>query len=285
MKIGFIGAGKVGTSLGQYLTECKTSQVRISGYFSRDPNSAHYASKKTNSSSFASLEEIARESDILFLTLRDSVIETVWKQLNQFPLQGKICCHCSGVETSGIFQSHQTDLYRYSIHPLLAIHNKDCVSLWKQAHLTLEGHETYLPFWEELFQNLGNETTVISKENKAKYHAAAVFSTNLVLATLQEGFSLLKDCGFSEEIVKKAFYPMVVSNIQTMTKEGIPQALTGPIARGDASTVEKHLAVLSREQQELYVRLSQILLPIAQEKNQNSQEAFQTIHGLLERNR
>lgn len=283
MNIGFIGAGKVGTSLGQYLSECKTQQVSISGYYSRDPDSALYASEKTNSSCFPSLQDIARECDILFLTVSDSALETVWEQLKKFPLHGKICCHCSGVETSGIFQSHHTDLYSYSIHPLLAIHNKDCLDLWKTAHITLEGDKTYLPFWQGLFQELGNKTTVISGENKAKYHAAAVFSTNLVLATLWEGFSLLQECGFSQEIVEKAFYPMAISNVQTMAQVGIPQALTGPVARGDVSTVEKHLAVLTGEQKELYVKLSQVLVPIAQKNKPNQPEVFQQLNALLER--
>lgn len=286
MKIGFIGAGKVGTSLGQYLTECKTNIVSISGYWSRDPNATRYACEKTNSSCFSSLEEIARVSDILFLTVSDSVIETVWQQLSQCPLQGKIICHCSGVETSRIFQSNQADLYRYSIHPLLAIHSKNCSPLWQKAHLTLEGDEKYLSFWKEFFLSLGNETTIISPENKAKYHAAAVFSTNLVLATLWEGISLFKDCGFTQEVVEKAIYPMICSNIQTMTTVGIPNALTGPVSRGDVSTIDKHLGVLSKEEQALYIRLSQVLLPIAKEKDQfgEHQEAFQTMKALFERN-
>ena len=65
MEIGFIGAGKVGFSLGKYFTE---HGVTVKGYYSRDPESARAAAEFTGTSLFTSTEELLAACDTIFIT-------------------------------------------------------------------------------------------------------------------------------------------------------------------------------------------------------------------------
>ena len=69
MKIGFIGAGKVGFSLGKYFTE---KGINLSGYYSREPASSKDAAEFTSSSHYLVVSELIRDSDVIFLTVPDA---------------------------------------------------------------------------------------------------------------------------------------------------------------------------------------------------------------------
>lgn len=61
MNIGFIGAGKVGFSLGKYLTE---RNVRVTGYYSRNPDSSREAADFTNTRQYMNLRHLVEDSDV-----------------------------------------------------------------------------------------------------------------------------------------------------------------------------------------------------------------------------
>ena len=62
MNIGFIGAGKVGFSLGKYLTE---RNVRVTGYYSRNPDSSREAADFTNTRQYMNLRHLVEDSEVL----------------------------------------------------------------------------------------------------------------------------------------------------------------------------------------------------------------------------
>ena len=78
MNIGFIGAGKVGFSLGKYLTE---RNVRVTGYYSRNPDSSREAADFTNTRQYMNLRHLVEDSDVLFVAIPYSAIAPMWEQL------------------------------------------------------------------------------------------------------------------------------------------------------------------------------------------------------------
>ena len=118
-----------------------------------------------------------------------------------------------------------------------------------------------------LFLNLGNDVAIINKENKSLYHAAAVIVSNLVLGLINNGVNYLEACGFTKEMAIKALYPLIENNLRNVKERGTVNSLTGPIERGDLSTVINHLNVIPEEDKELYRLLSKNILKIAKVKN------------------
>lgn len=88
MKFGFIGAGKVGFSLGKYLAD---NEMEVVGYYSEFKEDALEASKFTKSSVYKNIEDLVRDSDVLFLTVPDGAIEKVWNQVKKTVLVEKLC--------------------------------------------------------------------------------------------------------------------------------------------------------------------------------------------------
>jgi predicted short-subunit dehydrogenase-like oxidoreductase (DUF2520 family) len=268
MKIGFIGAGKLGFSLGKYLVE---NNINVCGYYSKNLGSSKEAAIFTNSRYYESLKSIINDCDTIFITTQDGVISEIWDSISHLPINNKIICHCSGSLSSNIFSNIEDHgAYGYSIHPMIAFSDKyNSHKQLKHATITIEGVNDYLDTFKDMFESLGNKVKVISKSNKAKYHGASVFVSNHVIALFNTGIELLSDCGFTEEEARESLYPLMINNIKNIWQNGIVNSLTGPIERGDIGTIEKHLQALNEEDRELYKLLSKKLIKIAKIKNSN----------------
>ena len=101
MKIGFIGAGNVGTSLGKLFAQ---RGVSVTGYFSRTRRHAEEAAEFTRTHCFDTLEEIVQASDTLFVTTSDGVVARMWNDMKTLPIKSKCICHCSGALPSSVFE-------------------------------------------------------------------------------------------------------------------------------------------------------------------------------------
>ncbi|MDU4884147.1 MAG: DUF2520 domain-containing protein [Clostridium celatum] len=268
IKFGFIGAGKVGFSLGKYLKE---NNIDISGYYSKSQHSSKEAAIFTNTRQYNNLEDLIKNSDTIFITTPDNKIADVWNEIKRLPIKEKLICHCSGSISSEVFSNiNNHGAYGYSIHPMFAISDKyNSYKNLSQAFITIEGHEKHIKYLKRLFLHLGNDVTVINKDNKILYHAASVTVSNLVLGLINNSINYLEECGFTQEMAIKALYPLIENNLRNVKERGAVNSLTGPIERGDLSTVINHLNVIPEEDKELYRLLSKNILKIAKVKNLN----------------
>ena len=268
IKFGFIGAGKVGFSLGKYLKE---NSIDISGYYSKSQHSSKEAAIFTNTRQYNNLEDLIKNSDAIFITTPDNQIADVWNEVKKLPIKEKLICHCSGSISSEVFSNiNNHGAYGYSIHPMFAISDKyNSYKDLSQAFITIEGNEKHIEYLKMLFSHLGNDVAIINKENKILYHAASVTVSNLVLGLINNGVNYLEECGFTKEMAIKALYPLIENNLRNIKERGAVKSLTGPIERGDLSTVINHLNVIRAEDKELYRLLSKNILKIAKVKNKN----------------
>lgn len=265
MKIGIIGAGRVGCSLGKYLTD---KGKTVTGYYSKNYESAAQAAEFTGTDCFRTMEEPVALSDTLLITTPDEQIGVVWGHMKAMSVDERIICHCSGSLSSDVFIGiEEKNAFGISIHPLLAFRDKfSSYKQLEQGFFTLEGHPYALTQMEKLLLELGNPYCKIEAGDKAKYHCAASILSNDVLALLDIGFGLLEQCGFTKEEAGKAAAALVRGNVENILEKGTLASLTGPIARGDVSTVEKHLQVLDGDTKEIYLLLGRHLAELAQKR-------------------
>jgi len=267
--VGFIGPGKVGCSLGRHIAENAVG-FAVCGYYGRNAEAAREAAAFTGGSAFGAPEELAAVCDLLLLTVPDKQIADVWDPLSEkladrnTPLY---VGHCSGSQSSGIF-SPKTGCHFGSIHPILAVHDKE--SSYKNftgAFFTIEGDEAFRALADELLTSLGNPFDSIEASQKIRYHAASVMVSNLVCALAYEGMETFKACGLDKEFSESAWRSLFLGNAQNTASVGPVRALTGPIERGDTATVAKHLEALTGDAREIYLALSRILIETASLKN------------------
>ena len=262
IRIGFIGAGKVGFSFGRYL---KDKGIQVSGYYSKNPNSAMEAAAFTNTKFYLSSKELVENSDVIFVTTPDSEILRVWETLKELAIQDKIICHCSGALSSEIFSDiSKLGAYSYSLHPMFALSDKyNSYKKFNEAFFTLEGDELYMKKITNLLDQLGNNYKVINKEDKSLYHLASVMSSNLVVGLVNCGFNYLNMCGFEDKEALIALKPLILNNINNILEEGTVKSLTGPLERGDLSTIKAHLKVIPNQDKEVYKNCSKNFISLA----------------------
>jgi predicted short-subunit dehydrogenase-like oxidoreductase (DUF2520 family) len=222
MNIGFIGAGRVGVTMGRYLLNNKivSSRHNIIGYCDIDKEAASEAARYTESE-VLTIEEIVKKSDIIFITVVDGAIMAVGDYITQYDLKGKIVCHCSGALSSEVFSNiDKQGAYRYSVHPLFACSSKE--NSYKDisnALFTIEGSVEKLSIVKQLVEDCGNKVTIIKAEDKVKYHAAAVMASNQMIGLLKCATDLLKESGFEDEDALFALKPLIIGNIENALKE------------------------------------------------------------------
>lgn len=263
LSIGFIGAGRVGFTLGRFFYE---KNLCLSGYFSNSFAHACEASEFTHSNAYKTIKELTENSQIIFITVPDSCIYDVYLQLRKFDLKDKILCHCSGALSAEVFEDiASAKAYGYSVHPAFAVSDKyNSFKEISNAFFTIEGSAEKMPVMKEIFKKLENPYQIIRAEDKYKYHASLVMSSNLVIGLYHIALGLLEECGFSDLTAQDVLNPLFLNNAESVCKKGCVSALTGPVDRNDVQTVREHLSVL--EDTDLYRLLSKELVKIAKEK-------------------
>ena len=268
MKIGFIGAGKVGFSMGKYL---KDKGINVTGYYSRNENSSLEASLFTNTNQYKELKNLVEESDTIVISTPDDKILEVWNKIKNLSIKNKFICHLSGSLSSNIFSniSHY-GAYGYSIHPIFPISDKyNSYKSLKNAFITIEGDRKYINEVKLFIESLGNKTKVLEKSDKTLYHLASVISSNLIIGLINISLNYLKEYGFTEKEAINALYPLIKENIEGINNKGVINSLTGPVERGDFNTINRHLLNIKEEDKDIYISLSNKILSLALEKNKD----------------
>ena len=278
MKIGFIGAGRVGCSIGKYLQQ---SGICIAGYYDPQTEAADSAAAFTGSKSYPILEDLIFHSDLLFITTPDSMIVPVWEEIRQLSLAEKVICHCSGALPSDAFAGiTETGASGCSFHPMLPFSSRfESFGQLKHAYFTIEGQDPAVEAVTNLFARLGNTVCRIPGEHKPKYHTAASILSNQVIAVLDTGYRLLEQCGFTREEARNAAAGLIRQNIENVIQQDCISALTGPVERNDLPTVQKHLNCLSTEDRQMYQMLGLKLVQLAEKKNPG--QDYQAMRALL----
>lgn len=248
--ISFIGAGKVATALGIYL---KQKGFEVSGYASQNAASAERAAIITKSKAFANLSELLENSNVIWITTPDDKIESVAKQIASTPISNvneKLIVHASGVHTAKILSSAREKGYQTAAaHPLLAFSNsEDAAQMLNEAWFAVE--ETS-PIISNILHKCGNNKFNIEGNKKTLYHAAACVLSNYMVTLMDASQQMLAHTGLSKEDATSATMPLLESVVKNMQGKSSKDALTGPIKRGDATTVSMHISSLHEEMPEM----------------------------------
>lgn len=249
MRIGIIGAGRVGVSFGRILDE----HSLLSGFYSD-------VYPEMDCHVFESAQALCEKSHIIFLTVPDGKIKEVWNHIKGF-CEGKIMCHMSGAMSAE--EAFPQCEKRASLHPMMAVPSQHEYNTLKTAQFTLEG--TAAEEIKDVFSFLNIRE--IESDKKAVYHASCVFASNLMQAVMEMSIEGLEQCGFGEQEALEAIERLAKTNVENIFDKGIAKSLTGPVERCDTETVKKHLSVLSGDRKEIYKLLSKKLTDIAEKKN------------------
>ena len=143
------------------------------------------------------------------------------------------------------------------------------VEALKEVAFGIEGDEPARALAKRIVRALGARAVFLEAENLALYHAGAVMASNYVVALADTAQTLLVRAGVPPEQALPALIPLLTSVVHNLAHLGLPGALTGPVERGDVSSVERHLKTLEARAPELlalYRLVGRDVLRLAKEK-------------------
>ena len=281
-QIGFIGAGSVGGSLAISLSNNNYSIVATS---SRTFNSAQeLAHRIIGCVSYEKHEEVARVSDVVFITTPDDAIESVVSKMTWRPNQGVV--HCSGVASLDVLKhADNQGALTGSFHPLQAFSSIDSgVKSIPGITFGIEGTPKIKTFLKNMAVNIRGNPIFLTSQNKPLYHLSAVMMGNLLTVLGAVSGQLWENIGLTRSEGIKALIPIMKQVSINLESLVIPEAFAGPYVRGDIGTIQKHLETLQIQEPSvlpLYCELALAGLPFAIEKGTLTQDRAETIRQTL----
>ena len=283
-KVGFIGAGKVGTALATKLFEGGYPVVAVAN--KNIGASENLADLVPGCHVFKTAQEVANAADHVFITTPDDSIASIASDLVWRSEQNVV--HCSGAASVDILEpAKQSGSMVGSFHPCQAFASVDqAIKNLPGSTFAIEAQGHLLHILKEMASTIGCDWIVLKPGNKALYHAAAVFASNYFVTLLKVATDLFQNFDVPTVQSTKVLMPLIQGNIKNINTIGLPSCLTGPIARGDVSTIKKHIFALKEKESSilrLYAELGLKTIPIALEKGTLDEKASETLQTLLKK--
>lgn len=263
LRLALIGAGKVGIAVCSLLQE---RGHEIVGVASRSSSSAEMGAQRLGSRTIG-LDSSFPSCEVVLLGVPDDALGDVAARLAPVLAGPEIVCHFAGsrgVQALEALRGRASGLC--ALHPVQAIPSAGAGvdrlpgSAWG---ITCSAG---VQDWAEAFisEELGGTPVTVPEDDRAVWHAAAVTSSNGIVALLALGEMILGSIGIAE--ASAILGPLAAGTLANVAEvEQAGKALTGPIARGEAATIERHIDGLSKapELRDAYLNAARLILAAA----------------------
>jgi predicted short-subunit dehydrogenase-like oxidoreductase (DUF2520 family) len=270
-----VGPGRLGKAL--------TLELHRAGYTISEVVSRNQAGSREKArrlarrvGAHASTSNSARlDADLFWFCVPDRKIASVASELAAIvDWKRKAAFH-----SSGALASDELNVLRRrgasvaSVHPLMTFVSGSIPSL-KGVPFAVEGDTMAVRAARRIVRGLGGQAFTIRKQHKAAYHAWGAFASPLLLAMLVTAEQVARTAGLSAVQARKKMLPIVKQTIANYETLGPSGAFSGPIVRGDAETVRKHLQVLRRisKASDVYLALAKAALQYLPTRNRKELE-------------
>jgi predicted short-subunit dehydrogenase-like oxidoreductase (DUF2520 family) len=243
-----VGAGPVATALAGAL---RLGGVPVLGLWARRAAQARAAGSTAGVAAFSSAPpDILLESEVILLTVRDSAINEVAQVLVGTGLVGKrhVLLHCAGAAAAKELLGDIAPSVKGigTMHPLSAIADaKTSMRALRGTVFGVEGDDIGRATAERLVGALGGVVLPLDSSQMAAYHAAAAVASNYVVGVIDAAAAILSSLGdVPPDKALLALVPLAEGALRNISAHGTTAGLTGPVRRGDAETIRRHLEAL-----------------------------------------
>ena len=282
LKLGFIGAGTVGTALSIGLSNRGYHVVAVS---SRSQTSArNLAQAITGCQAFNNNQGVADAAELVFITTPDDAVASVASEIQWH--SGQNIVHCSGADSTDILEpARESGAHVGGFHPLQTFASVlQAIENISGSTFALEAEEPLLNMLKDMATALDGHWIELKASDKVVYHAAAVIACNYMVTLVKLATDLWQTFAIPPDQATQALLPLLRGTINNIGTVGIPQCLTGPIARGDTGTINKHLNALQKVAPALlstYCELGLQTIPIALAKGKIDQDKAEELEAIL----
>ncbi len=247
--LALVGPGRAGTALALALHRRGWSVRAVAGRAAHSV-STRRAAALLDDAPVATVDTAGRGCDLVILAPPDHAIAAVAASVAPSLEPGSLVVHlagAAGLEILDALRSARPDVRLGALHPLQSLPSPERgAERLDGAWCAVEGDAEV----EEIARHAGLQPFTLhsDRETRAVYHAAACVASNHVVALLGQVQRLAARAGVPFD----AFLPLVRTTLENVADLGPSAALTGPVARGDVTTVAEHLAALPDDEQASY---------------------------------
>jgi predicted short-subunit dehydrogenase-like oxidoreductase (DUF2520 family) len=279
-RTGIIGAGRVGAVLGAALGEAGYPIVGVSG---RSPASA---SRLLAGVDRLDPAEVVARADLVIISVPDDALRDVVDGLAGAFRAGQVVAHTSGAHGTGVLRGAVDRGARpLALHPAMTFAGRpaDLERLRKGISFGVTAPPDVKPLARTLVEELGGTVEWIGEERRELYHAALVHGANHLVTLVNDALDRLRDAGVAHP--ERLIDPLLSAALDNTLRVG-DAALTGPVSRGDAGTVARHLTALAGAAPETvptYRALARRTADRAHAAGRLSGDRAEAVHAALER--
>jgi predicted short-subunit dehydrogenase-like oxidoreductase (DUF2520 family) len=242
--ISFVGAGALASGLAKMLNARGFTIAEIIARPVRMSKRKAAVLARSVGAVATTLENATLNCDVLWLAVPDEVVEDVSRALAGRAELPRIVLHASGALSSlALAALTKRGVQTGSAHPMMTFVAGEPPSL-KGAWFAVEGSPAAVRAARAMATQLGAKTFTIKPGNKALYHAFGAMLSPMLATELAAAERLGRRAGISAQVVRHIMEPIVLRTVQNVLRNGAAKSFSGPLARGDVSTVASHLKSL-----------------------------------------
>ncbi len=282
LKIGFIGAGTVGTALAVRLSR---RGYHVAAVSSRSLSSAQRLAEMVGDVTvYSSPQEVADHAGLVFITTPDDAIPVVIDAVLWH--QGQNVVHCSGADGLDILEAaRMVGAQVGSFHPLQTFASiQKAIDNLPGSTFALEAEGALLELLKSMALTLEGRWIKLGAGDKAAYHTAAVMTSNYLVTLVKLATDLWATFGIPRDQAIQALLPLLKGTLNNIENLSVPDALTGPIARGDVGTIQIHLNTLKETAPAIlpaYCQLGLQTIPVALAKGKINANQAKELEDIL----
>ncbi len=245
LALGFVGAGRLGAALSVALAG---AGYRVMAVASRSERSAAALAERLPDATVCALDDLPVRIDVVFLTVPDGAIEGVAETLPW--RDGQAVVHTSGAHDLRVLDgATRRGALAGCLHPLQAFSHEggeggEPGTRFREITCGIEAADPLGGLLEAIVSDLGAHSVRLEGVDRAAYHASAVIAGNDIVALAAAAGRAWEIAGLAPGEATAALAPFMRGAVENVARLPLEQALTGPLARGDVETVERHLAAL-----------------------------------------
>ncbi|MBN2476150.1 MAG: DUF2520 domain-containing protein [Pirellulales bacterium] len=284
--LNIIGCGKVGRTLASLWAAGGVFEVR--SVLNRSLPSASRAVTFIGSGQAVEHYSQLGRADAVMISASDEAIDTCCRRLCRADVlaEGVVLFHCSGSQPSTLLHpARARGAAIAGVHPVKSFADPaEAVKTFAGTFCAVEGDPAACELLHDALHRCGGRTFCIAPESKTLYHAATVFVCNYLAALMEVGLRCLQRAGISREIAMELIEPIVTETVANVCRLGPAGALTGPIARGEPSVVQKQCEALGQWDEnlrDLYRLLGQVAVDLSARQGHAPEDALAAIKQLL----
>jgi predicted short-subunit dehydrogenase-like oxidoreductase (DUF2520 family) len=259
LAVGVIGTGRVGSVLGAALAGVQHRLVAVSAV---SDASRSRAETLLPGVSVVAPPDVCAAADLVLVTVPDDVLPDLVRGLADVGAwrSGQLVVHTSGRFGVAVLQpATAMGALPLALHPVMTFTGTSLdLDRLVGCVFGVTAPPALVPIADALVLEVGGEPVHVPEEQRGLYHAALAHAANHLVTLVTSSVDLLRQSGIDDPA--RLLQPLLTAALDNALRVG-DASLTGPVARGDAGTLRRHIDAIgaaSVETRDAYVALARL---------------------------